>query len=72
MGDGTVTGSAGSLNGNCYTKQECDQLGGTAAGNCAESYGVCCVCKNGVTYSSLNTFPVDFHFMEWFEGALTS
>ena len=49
MGDGTVTGSAGSLNGNCYTKQECDQLGGTAAGNCAESYGVCCVCKNGIT-----------------------
>merc|ERR1712223_1577785 len=43
MGDGTVTGSAGSLNGDCYTKQECDQLGGTAAGNCAESYGVCCV-----------------------------
>ena len=35
----------GNLNGNCYTKQECDALGGTAAGECAEGYGVCCVCK---------------------------
>jgi len=45
VGDGTLVGSAnlGNLNGNCYTKQECDALGGTAAGECAEGYGVCCV-----------------------------
>ena len=45
VADGTVTGNNGALNGNCYTKQECDQLGGTASGDCAEGYGVCCVCK---------------------------
>jgi len=45
VGDGTLVGSAnlGNLNGNCYTKQECDALGGSAAGECAEGYGVCCV-----------------------------
>merc|ERR1712223_2227252 len=43
VADGTVTGNNGALNGNCYTKQECDQLGGTASGECAEGYGVCCV-----------------------------
>ena len=45
-GDGSLRGNAGRLSGNCYTKQECDELGGTAAGECADGYGVCCVCKD--------------------------
>ncbi|KAG5870114.1 hypothetical protein JTB14_025997 [Gonioctena quinquepunctata] len=40
-----ATSSAGSYLGICYTAQECSDLGGTAVGNCANSYGVCCVCK---------------------------
>merc|ERR1712012_914481 len=33
---------AGSKNGTCYTKDECDTLGGTNDGSCASGYGVCC------------------------------
>ena len=33
----------GSLNGTCYTASECTSLGGSAAGACASSFGVCCV-----------------------------
>merc|ERR1711976_763827 len=32
-----------SLNGTCYTKEECSERGGTAQGNCANGYGVCCI-----------------------------
>jgi len=31
------------FNGTCYTKQECATRDGTAAGECAQGYGVCCV-----------------------------
>lgn len=33
------------LNGTCYHKFECDQLGGIAVDACAGGFGVCCVCK---------------------------
>lgn len=33
------------LNGTCYHKFECDQLGGVAVDECAGGFGVCCVCK---------------------------
>merc|ERR1711953_419741 len=33
---------AGNKNGTCYTKDECDNLGGTNDGSCASGYGVCC------------------------------
>ena len=36
---------AGTLNGTCYTKEECSSKGGTNDGSCASGYGVCCVCK---------------------------
>lgn len=31
------------LNGTCYTTEECDAKGGTSAGTCASSFGVCCI-----------------------------
>jgi len=31
------------MNGTCYTKQECKDRGGTESGNCAEGFGVCCL-----------------------------
>ena len=40
-----MRGGVTQLSGNCFTKQECDELKGTAAGDCADGYGVCCVCK---------------------------
>jgi len=49
----TSTDSDG-LTGVCYTSQECSDNGGTANGNCAASFGVCCIfsestCGNAVT-----------------------
>lgn len=41
----TTSSSAGQYEGICYTQAECDSLSGTAMGNCASGYGVCCVCK---------------------------
>jgi len=31
------------MNGTCYTKQECKDRGGTESGSCAEGFGVCCL-----------------------------
>lgn len=35
--------AAASQAGVCYTSQECSDLGGSAQGNCAASFGVCCI-----------------------------
>ncbi|KAJ6636937.1 hypothetical protein Bhyg_09663 [Pseudolycoriella hygida] len=35
------------LNGTCYHKFECDQLGGIAVDTCAGGFGVCCVFQFG-------------------------
>lgn len=37
--------NTGDYEGTCYHVTECDSLNGTAIGECAEGYGVCCVCK---------------------------
>ena len=39
----TACQGTGSLNGTCYTSEECTSLSGTASGACASSFGVCCV-----------------------------
>lgn len=33
------------MNGTCYHKFECDELGGIAIDSCAGGFGVCCICK---------------------------
>lgn len=40
---GCQSTSDGNLQGVCYTKQECEDLGGTGEGNCAAAFGVCCI-----------------------------
>ena len=32
-------------NGTCLTNSECSSKGGSAQGNCASGFGVCCICK---------------------------
>lgn len=32
-----------SRNGTCYTKEECESRDGTASGECADGFGVCCI-----------------------------
>jgi len=34
---------SGGLNGTCYTSEECTSKGGSTAGTCASSFGVCCI-----------------------------
>lgn len=34
---------SGTMNGTCYTEEECSNKEGTAAGSCADGFGVCCV-----------------------------
>jgi len=41
------------LQGVCYTKQECDDLGGTEDGNCAAGFGTCCI----ITVSGTSDSP---------------
>ena len=38
--------SGGTLNGTCYSAEECTSRGGTNGGSCAGGYGVCCTCKH--------------------------
>jgi len=35
--------TSASMNGTCYTAEECASKDGTASGECADGYGVCCV-----------------------------
>ncbi|XP_059081645.1 uncharacterized protein LOC131879360 [Tigriopus californicus] len=37
------SGNSGRRNGTCYTAAECATRGGSASGNCAAGFGVCCV-----------------------------
>merc|ERR1711902_117294 len=37
-----VCKGSGSMNGTCYTKEECSNRAGTASGSCAEGFGTCC------------------------------
>merc|ERR1712141_810361 len=47
-----TTGFTGvNRNGTCYTATECSDNGGTASGNCAAGFGVCCL----FVYSSAST-----------------
>lgn len=52
--------SSGSYNGTCLTSNECEAVGGTASGSCAESFGVCCVLTKscGGSSSTNNTYLV--------------
>ena len=38
-----------SMNGTCYTPEECSSRDGVASGSCAEGYGVCCISKYGIS-----------------------
>merc|ERR1712110_872832 len=47
-----------SKNGTCYTSAECEDLGGTKDGDCAQGYGVCCTfqVECGSTVVQNNTY----------------
>ena len=47
-------------NGTCYTTTECTDEGGTASGNCASGFGICCLftlsSSSSLTVSQNNTY----------------
>merc|ERR1712131_202783 len=59
-----VRAGTNNLNGTCYTASECTTKGGTAAGTCASSFGVCCTfslacggtSKENNTYAIINSY----------------
>ena len=56
---------SGSRNGTCYTSDECSTRGGSAAGTCANGFGVCCTCKqkkNDLTLHFYCLIILSFHF----------
>jgi hypothetical protein len=38
------------MNGVCFQRDECAQLGGTPIDSCANGFGVCCACESKVVY----------------------
>merc|ERR1712018_1123825 len=57
--------SDANLQGVCYTKQECDDLGGEEDGNCAAGFGTCCIVKvSGTSASPGGTVTQNCTFIE--------
>jgi len=56
----STTGSGINRNGTCFTSTECTEKSGTAAGNCASGFGICCIFTindaTSTTISQNNTY----------------
>ncbi len=50
----SISRSGNQRNGTCYTTQECQDRGGSASGNCAQGFGVCCVFTITSTNDQIN------------------
>jgi len=63
----------GTRNGTCYTKQECDDVGGTDSGSCADGFGVCCsvVLSPGMSSSLNQTYIVQSGMTAPTAGSMT-
>lgn len=49
-----TTGQSPFRNGTCYPASQCSSLGGTASGNCASGFGVCCIFLVSSSGSTIN------------------
>merc|ERR1719458_1915390 len=52
--------SSSSTYGTCYTSSECSAKGGSADGNCAAGFGVCCVISTSTTYIRNPGYPSSY------------
>merc|ERR1719228_1795699 len=52
---GCISSSSSSTYGTCYTASECETKGGTADGNCASGFGVCCLITTNTCGSTVST-----------------
>merc|ERR1711994_137278 len=56
-----TTGSGVNRNGTCFTATECTDNSGTASGNCASGFGICCLFTTPVSRLFIQTplpFPI--------------
>lgn len=51
-------------NGTCFTSTECEEKGGSASGNCASGFGVCCLFTIGSSSSSGTTVTVNNTYIQ--------
>ena len=51
----SVCAATSGYNGTCYTSSECTSKGGSADGNCAAGFGVCCVITTFTCGSKIST-----------------
>lgn len=49
-----TSGQSPQRNGTCFTSSECSSKGGTASGNCASGFGVCCLFLVSTAGSTIN------------------
>merc|ERR1719228_1955664 len=52
---GCISSSSSSTYGTCYTASECETKGGSADGNCASGFGVCCLITTNTCGSTVST-----------------
>ena len=56
-------------NGTCYTDSECTEKGGTAQGNCAAGFGVCCVFSvDSGDVTQNNTYLTNLNYPQMYNG----
>jgi len=53
--EGCTASSSATTYGTCYTATECTEKGGTADGNCAAGFGVCCLVTTSTCGSTVST-----------------
>merc|ERR1719348_2531883 len=53
--EGCTSTSSTYDNGTCFTASECSSKGGSAMGNCAAGFGVCCVFSVSASGSTVST-----------------
>ena len=51
-------------NGTCYTSTECEENGGSASGNCASGFGVCCLFTIGSSSGSGTTVSINNTYIQ--------
>ncbi|XP_064215817.1 uncharacterized protein LOC662398 isoform X2 [Tribolium castaneum] len=71
--ENSVCGGADGFEGTCYTRRQCNEIGGVGAGPCAKGIGVCCIiqitCGGSSSYN--NTYFTSPNFPTPYPGGST-
>jgi hypothetical protein len=71
--ENSVCGGGDGFEGTCYTRRQCNEIGGVGAGGCASGIGVCCIvqitCGGSSSYN--NTYFISPDFPSPYTGGST-